>query len=373
MKITSVEAIEVRLPDEEIEANRWSGCQDAFILKIHTDEGITGIGDTFSSPRVVKALLEAPLSGASASGFGRLLIGMNPLDRRVINDMLHTKNLRLGRRGIVCHVVGAIDIALWDLAGKFYGQPVYQLLGGAFNKKLRAYASILFGSDGRATQQIAQRWVGQGFTAVKFGWTPMGESEQLDLELVEGARSGLGPNVDLIVDAGCCWDVATAMRRAEQFRDYGVLFLEEPLNREDLDGYRRLTGVSKLPIAAGEGESGRFAWRHFLDASGISIAQIDVEDNGFTEAVRIADMAEDRGIRVVNHFYTNGIGLAACLHWLASRRSAFILEYCVEETRIRLSLTRQQMPVIDGYVSVPEGPGLGVELNEDAIDRYRIA
>lgn len=373
MKITAVEGIEVRLPEEEVVANKWSGCQDAFILKIHTDEGITGIGDTFSSPRVMKALLEAPVSGASASGFGRLLIGMNPLDARVINETLHAKNLRLGRRGMVCHLIGAIDLALWDLAGKYYGQPVYQLLGGAFRKKLRAYASILFGPDGEATRAIASRWVGQGFTAVKFGWTPMGKSERLDLELVEGARLGLGPDADLIVDAGCCWDVATAIRRAEQFRDYGVLFLEEPLNREDVEGYRRLTSVSRLPIAAGEGEAGRFAWRYFLRESGIGIAQIDVEDNGFTEAVRIADFAEDQGARVVNHFYTNGIGLAACLHWLASRKSAFILEYCVEETPIRLSLTKQQMPVVDGYVSVPEGPGLGVELDEDAIDRYRTA
>jgi L-alanine-DL-glutamate epimerase-like enolase superfamily enzyme len=373
MKITEVEAIEVRLPEEEIETNKWSGCQDAFILKIHTDEGITGIGDTFSSPRVVKALLEAPVSGASASGFARLMVGMNPLDRCVINDMLHAKNLRLGRRGIVCHLIGAIDIALWDLAGKYYGQPVYQLLGGAFRKKLRAYASILFGPDGRTTGQIAKKWVGQGFTAVKFGWTPMGECEKLDLELVEGARLGLGPNADLIVDAGCCWDVATAIRRADQFCEYGVLFLEEPLNREDVGGYRRLTSRSKLPIAAGEGESGRFAWQHFLKGSGVGIAQIDVENNGITEAVRIADSAEDQGVRVVNHFYTNGIGLAACLHWLASRKSAFILEYCVEETPIRLSLTRQQLPVVDGYVSLPEGPGLGVELDDNVIDRYRVA
>ena len=372
MKITRVEAIELRLPEEEVSANRSSACQDAIIVKIHTDEGIVGVGDALSSPHAVKALIEAPVSGAGQIGLGKLLIGMNPLDIRTINDVLMTKNIRLGRRGMVCQAIAAIDIALWDIAGKYYQQPIYQLLGGAFHKKFRAYASILFGPDGKSTYEIARCWVDKGFTAVKFGWAPMGQSEKLDLELVEGARRGVGDKNDLLIDAGCCWDTNTAIRRAQQFKDYNVLFLEEPLDRENLQGYRKLTSVSPIPIAAGEGESGRFAWRHFIEQSGINIAQIDVENNGFTEATRIADMAEDYGIRVINHFYTNGIGLAACLHFLASRKSAFIFEYCVEETPIRLELTKQRMPVVDGYVELVEGPGLGIELNEETIKRYQV-
>ncbi len=372
MKITKVEAIELRLPEAEIIEPKATACQDAIIVKVHTDEGITGIGDALSSPRVVKALIEAPASGGSASGLGRLLIGLNPLDIKVINAMLHARSGRLGRRGVICHAIAAIDIALWDIAGKYYNQPVYQLLGGAFNKKLRAYASILFGPDGNSTSEIAKRWINKGFTAVKFGWSPMGQSEKLDLELVEGARRGAGDNNDVIIDAGCCWDTTTAIRRAQQFRDYNVLFLEEPLNRENLEGYKKLTSVSSLPIAAGEGETGRFAWQNFIERSGIDFAQIDVENNGITEATRIADMVEDHGLRVINHFYANSIGLAACLHFLASRESAFILEYCVEETPIRLELTKQEMPVVDGYVQVPEGPGLGIDLNEEVIGHYRI-
>ena len=373
MKITKVEAIELRLPEAEIIEPKATACQDAIIVKVHTDEGITGIGDTLSSPRVVKALIEAPASGGSASGLGRLLIGMNPLDIKVINAMLHAKNGRLGRRGVICHAIAAIDIALWDIAGKYYNQPVYQLLGGAFNKKLRAYASILFGPDGKTTCEIGKRWVNEGFTAVKFGWTPMGQSEKLDLELVEGGRRGVGEKNDLIIDAGCCWDTNTAIKRAQQFQDYGVLFLEEPLNRENVDGYRKLTSVSPIPIAAGEGEAGRFSHQHFIERSGINIVQIDTENTGITDASRVADIAEDHGVRVVNHFYTNSIGLAACLHWLASRQSAFILEYCVEETPIRQDLTRQKLPVVDGYIEVPEGPGLGIDLNEEIIERYRVA
>ena len=344
MKITKVEAIELRLPDEEVHAEKFSSAQDAVIVKIHTDEGIVGIGDSYSSPHMVKAAIEAPLSGASATGLARLLIGMDPLNIRPISHMLQAKNLRLGRRGIICHAIAAIDIALWDIAGKHYNKPIYQLLGGAFNKKLRAYASILFGKDGNETCEIAKRWVNEGFTAVKFGWSPMGQSEKLDLELVEGGRCGVGEKNDLIIDAGCCWDTNTAIKRAQQFQDYNVLFLEEPLNRENIDGYHKLTSVSPIPIAAGEGEAGR----------------------------RIADVAADHGVRVVNHFNTNPIGMAACLHWLASRQSAFILEYCVEETPIRQDLAKQKLSVVDGYIGVPEEPGLGINLNEEIIERYRV-
>ena len=218
MRITRIEAIELRLPDSEVHADKFSSCQDALVVKVHTDEGIVGVGDVYSSPRTVKALIEAPVSGGSASGLGRLLLGQNPLDRCTINAMLHACNLRLGRRGIVCHAVAAIDIALWDIAGKYYNQPVYQLLGGAFTKRLKAYASILFGSDGDDTARIGRRWVAEGFKTVKFGWGPMGRSEDLDLELVAGARRGVGEEADLIVDAGCCWDCATAVRRSPAVR-----------------------------------------------------------------------------------------------------------------------------------------------------------
>jgi len=372
MKITRVEAIELRLPEKEISEAKYSSAQDAMVVKVHTDEGIVGIGDSFSLPHVVKAMVEAPLSGASATGLARLITGMNPLDIRPINHLLQARNIRLGRRGIICHAIAAIDIALWDIAGKYYNQPVYQLLGGAFHRKLRAYASILFGPDGKATAEIGKRWVDEGFTAVKFGWTPMGQSEKLDLELVEGGRRGVGEKNDLIVDAGCCWDANTAIKRAQQFQDYNVLFLEEPLNRENVEGYHKLTSVSPIPIAAGEGEAGRFSHQSFIERSGINIVQIDVENTGLTEACRVADFAEDRGVKVVNHFYTNTIGSAAGLHFLASRQSAFIMEYCVEETPIRWDLTRQKMPVVDGCVEVPEGPGLGVDLDEEVIERYRV-
>ncbi len=355
MKITKIVAIELRLPESDV-IDKASSAQDSLIIKIHTDEGIVGIGEVDSCPRVAKAAIEAPFSHSIASGLGRILTGMNPLDIRVINEKLYQSTFYIGRRGVVVHAIGGIDIALWDIAGKYYNQPVYQLLGGVFRKKIRAYASILFGKDGQETCEIGKKWINKGFTAVKFGWAPMGQSEKLDLELVEGARRGVGDEYDVLIDAGCCWDTMTAIRRAKQFEDYKILWLEEPLEQDNLEGYRKLTDVSRIPVAAGEGDSGRFAWRDLIERGGINIAQVDVARNGFTEAVRIADMAEDHGLKVVNHFYTTGVNLAAGLHWLASRKTAFIFEYCVEETPLRWDVTKQKMEVDgDGFVHVPEG------------------
>jgi len=264
-------------------------------------------------------------------------------------------------------------MALWDLKGKILNQPVYRLLGGAFQTKVRAYASDLWGCNGDETAVKASRWKAFGYTAIKFGWAPMGHSEKVDLDLVEGARRGAGLDMDILVDAGCCWDTVTAIRRAQQFEEYNVFWLEEPLQQDNLEGYLQLSGVSRIPIAAGEGDSGRFAWSDLIDRGGIHICQIDLARNGFTEAMRIADLAEDRGRKVVNHFYTSGINLAAGLHFLAARKSTFICEYCVEETPIRWDVTKQRMEIDSGgYVHVPEGPGLGIDLNEDTIDNLRV-
>jgi len=370
MKITKVEAIELRLPEvKEITA----ASQDTLIIKIHTDAGIVGIGEVDSSPRVAKAVLEAPFSHNVASGFSRLLIGMNPLDIEVIYDKLYQASFYYGRRAVVIHTLGGIDMALWDIAGKYYKQPIYQLLGGAFHKEFRAYASTLFGPDGKTTREIGKRWVDEGFTAVKFGWEPMGQSEKLDLELVAGGRKGVGDKNDLLIDAGCCWDTKTAIIRSRKFEEFNIFWLEEPLSQDNLEGYARLSEASNIPIASGEGEAGRYAWRDLIERGKIDIAQIDLARNGFSESRRIADMAEDYGLRVVNHCYKTNISIAACLHWLATRKTGFIFEYSVDEGPLRLYLTKQSLKAVDGIIRVPDEPGLGVDLDEEIVSRYCVS
>ena len=371
MKITRVEAIELRLPESYL--GPYLGVRQTLIVKVHTDRGIVGIGEVDSCPSVIKATIDAPISNNPVSGLGKLIIGENPLDIGTLNEKMYQASFYYGRRAVVLHAIGGIDIALWDIAGKFYDQPIYQLLGGAYHKKVRAYASVLFGKDGNETCEIGKKWISKGFTAVKFGWDPMGQSEKLDLELVEGARRGVGDKNDVLVDAGCCWDTITAIRRAQQFEDYNIFWLEEPLAQDNIDGYRKLAHVSKIPIAAGEGDSGRFAWKDLIERGGIHIAQIDLARNGFTEAMRIADLAEDHSLKVVNHFWTSGVNLAAGLHFLAARKSTFICEYCMEESPLRWDVTKQKMEIdADGFVQVPEEPGLGVDLNEETIERFRV-
>src|SRR5262245_49121211 len=149
--------------------------------------------------------------------------------------------------------MSGIEIALWDIAGKAAKRPVYQLLGGGFKKKFRAYASILFGDTPAETERIARTLAGQGYRAVKFGWGPMGQSEESDIAHVKAARQGLGPGVELMVDAGLCWATATAIRRARQFEPFGLTWLEEPLHPDNFDGYARLCASNPpMRIAAGE-------------------------------------------------------------------------------------------------------------------------
>jgi L-alanine-DL-glutamate epimerase-like enolase superfamily enzyme len=371
MKITKVDAIELRLPEPEIEY-KATAAQDALIIKIHTDAGIVGIGEVDSSPRMAKAVVEAPMSNTVATGLGRLLIGMNPLDIEVINEKLYRESFYCGRRAVVIHTIGGIDMALWDIAGKFYRQPIYQLLGGAFQKRMRAYASDLFGADGEKTKEKAKRWIDQGFKAVKFGWTPMGQNEKIDLELVKGARLGIGDDNDLFIDAGCCWDTKTAKMRTRQFEQFLISWLEEPLQQDNIEGYQELSRISNIPIAAGEGEAGIHAYRDLIERGCIDIVQIDLARNGFTVTKKVSDLVELRNRRIVNHFYSTPINLAAGLHWLASRKSTFIVEYCVEDTDLRNKLVKQDLKAVEGFINVPEDPGLGIELNEDIVNKYRV-
>ena len=244
------------MPEEEI-ADKASAGQNSLIVKIHTDEGLTGIGEIDSHARVAKAAVDGPFVHSVCTGLARVMVGLDPLDNRVIGEALYQATFYYGRRGVVVQAIGGLDLALWDLKGKYFNQPVYRLLGGAHQKKMRAYASDLFGQTGDETAAKARRWREQGYTAVKFGWAPMGKSEKTDLEIVEGARRGAGSQMDVLVDAGCCWDTLTAMKRARQFEDYDVFWLEEPLQQDNLEGYGQLSSMSRIPIAAGEGDGAR--------------------------------------------------------------------------------------------------------------------
>jgi L-rhamnonate dehydratase len=348
-------------------AAKTASCQDAVLVRVRTDDGLEGIGEADSAPEVVKAIIDAPFSHNIACGLRELLIGENPLETGRLWEKMFRGTVYFGRTSVTLTAMAAIDMALWDLKGKYFGQPIHRLLGGKRHDSFPAYASILFGRDGAETAAIGQKWREAGYRAVKFGWEPMGQSEQLDLDLVRGARRGLGDDATLLIDAGLVWEARTALRRAHQFAEYSPGWLEEPLRPDDVDGYVWLRDRSPIPIAAGEAECGRQAFRPLLDRRALDVYQVDLSRCGFTDAAYIRDRIEEIAARPCNHCYTSPVTVAASLHWLSTCRDAFLFEDCVEDLPLRHELTTERMQATDGIIHVPDRPGLGVTLNEDFI------
>lgn len=370
MKITQVVCQILRVGPAEA---KTSSCQDAFLVRVRTDTGLEGIGEADSSPEVVQAVVDAPLSHNVACGLRELLLGENPLETERLWQKMYRGTMYLGRTSVTISAMAAVDMALWDLKGKHFGEPIHRLLGGKRHERIRAYASILFGRDGQETQQIGRRWVQSGYTAVKFGWEPMGRDEALDVELVRGARQGVREEATLLIDAGCVWDARSALRRAEAFADYNIGWLEEPLGQSDVEGYAWLRDRSPVPIAAGEGECGRESFRLLVDRHALDVYQVDLARCGFTDAAYIKNRVEEIGARLCNHCYTSPVNVAAGLHWLSTCRDAFLFEDCVEESPLRHELTVEKIQAVDGMIAVPDGPGLGVTLNEDFVRSALVA
>ncbi len=372
LKITGVEAIYLRLPEVKTQCD--SG-QDALIVKVTTNAGIVGYGEVDSNPMAVKGCIEGPFSHTTATGLAQVVIGEDPFRTEYLWHKMYRANIYGGRRGVGVHAISGIDLALWDIKGKALGLPVWKLLGGGFRDRFRAYASSLFGETPRETGERARRFAGQGYTAVKFGWDPMGRDEATDIALVREARAGLGPDLDLMIDAGLVYDAKTAIQRARAFEAYHPFWFEEPLLPDDYDGYAKLSAATSLRIAAGEEESERKSFLELMDKGKIDVVQIDLTRcGGFTEAIKIAALAADRGIPVVNHGFTTYLNVAAALHFLASIPNTLgLLEFVVEEgTTLRNSIT-PTITAKDGMVAVPTAPGLGIDPLEDGIARFRVA
>jgi L-alanine-DL-glutamate epimerase-like enolase superfamily enzyme len=370
MTITDVRAVHLSLPTI---AARSDGTQDALIVLVETDAGITGVGEVDSSPLAAKAAIEAPMSNSITSGLREVVVGRDPFEiERLWHDMYQASRYA-GRRGLFVHAMSGIDLALWDILGKAVELPVHTLLGGAFRRRVRAYASTLFGATLSATADRARWCVDQGFTAVKFGWDPMGENADHDEALVAAIRDAVGPDVDVLIDAGQCWDTKTAIGMARRFEPYGVYWLEEPLRPDNVEGYAELARATPLRIAAGEAESDRHSYLHLMEHGRIDVVQFDVtRTGGLTEAKKIAWAAYDRGRSVVNHSFTTDVNVAASLALLAALPEAPFLEYCVETSPIRTSLVREPVQIVDGYATVSDAPGLGVEIDPEILERYAV-
>lgn len=372
MKITEVETIYLRLPD--LDASRCDGTQDTLLIRVHTDEGIIGVGEVDSVPLVAKAVVDAPPSHSIATGLRHLLIGENPLEMEKLWDKMYRGTIYFGRTGPALHAISGVDIALWDIAGQVANRTVSQMLGGTFRNEIKAYASVLMPETPLEAGRLAEQYAKQGYLAAKFGWGPIGRDAKLDEELVKAIRSAVGDRLDIMIDAGLAWDLKGALRMAEVYEKYGVYWLEEPLHSNDIAGYRELADRTNLYIAGGEQESGRLAFQRILDEGHLDIIQPDLARcGGLTEGKKIAYMAYDRHKKVVPHAFKTGILLAASTHFASAIPNGFMTEYTMSDSPLARDLAETPIEFRNGYVIVPEDrPGLGVTLNMQVVERYRV-
>ena len=268
--------------------------------------------------------------------------------------------------------MAAIDLALWDIRGKALGAPVYELLGGARRKTLRCYATHPLGRNLEETSRFASILRDQGFSAVKFGWRPLGRDPVQDEAIVRCLRRAIGQDLDLLIDAGLAWDVDTALERIRQFEPYQLFWLEEPISAYDFEGYKKLTAKSRTPIAAGELASSSVELSRLVEQRCVHVLQVDVSRVGLTQGMKIAQFAADRGIPCVNHSYTYGINLAASLHFAAAIERTSLFEYQATPNEIRDVLTPDMPKPADGILALPQRAGLGVEVDEDALRRFAV-
>ena len=373
MKITDVEAIVLRQPD--VDTSKADGSQDALLIRVHTDEGITGVGEVDSLPPVIKAIIDAPASHSNASGLRALLIGEDPFEIDRLWQKMYAGSIYYGRRSAAIHALSGIDIALWDIKGKALGLPVSQLLGGPHRPKIRAYASTLMPDTPEEVRTVVGDLVTRGFAAIKLGWGPWGKDADLDIDLGRAAREAAGDSVELMFDIGMAWPTGdhgiAQTRKLEQFRPY---WIEEPFWPDEVDAYAKLADTVETRIAAGEEDSTRWGFRELIDRCHVDVVQPDVtRAGGISEVVRIGQLAAMRGVMCVTHSWSTGIIKAASLHALAALPASEWFEYCVQESPLNQVLTDERFPLdADGMVAIPTKPGLGIEIDEEIVERYRV-
>ena len=373
MKITDVEAIILRQPS--LDDGIADGSQDDLVIKIHTDEGIVGIGEVDSAPEAVAALVNRSSSHAIAGSLRDLLVGEDPRDVERLWQKMYRGLIYIGRRGIALHALSGIDIALWDVKGKSEGKPVHELLGGAKHERVRAYASMLMPDTTEETAERVSALRDEGFTAVKLGWGPIGRDAKHDVRLAAAAKEAAGDG-EILFDAGFGYrgDPKTAIEVARELEQLGVFWLEEPFEPDEYEAYAELADTVDIRVAAGEQDTTVWGFRELIERGRVDLVQPDVTRcGGITEWLRIAALAREHGLETVPHAWKSGIIKAASLQCNAVIPDALFQEYCVADTPINQTLTHERLPLEeDGTVRVPTAPGIGVTLDDEVVARYRV-
>ena len=356
----------------------------ALLVEVETDTGIVGIGEAGIGGGVTAAVIERSLKP--------LLIGEDSLLIEHLWQKMFVRTRQFGRRGVFMHAISGIDIALWDIAGKVAKLPVYRLLGGS-RDRVEAYASGGFYQEGKSVDDLAGEAEGyraRGFkgTKMKVGRNPSTQTHlrhqvdhaelcqvdpEEDIARVAAVRRALGPHAKLMVDINCAWSPSFAIEMGRALEPYKLYWIEEPVATDDIDGSARVADALATPVAGYETEIGLYGFRELITRGAVDIVQPDIAwAGGFSECRRIAALAQAHHLMVAPHAFASAVTLAASLHFIASIPNGLVLEFDQNPNALRDDLLKEPIRIEpDGMISLPERPGLGVELDRGAIERYR--
>lgn len=373
MKIRSINTrvITDELP-EKFGMSQWFWNKRAIcIVEIETDEGITGWGECFGPAQANAALINEL--------FAPLLKGKNPLQRRVIWEEMYNRTREFGRKGIAITALSGIDIALWDIFGKATGKPIAELLGADLETPITAYASSFYYSPTDDFRQIAidaRSGLDEGYQHFKMKVGALTLPE--DIKRVARVRELIGPDVTLAVDANRAYTTHEALKFAQAIEQYDISWFEEPILPDDTVAYHQLKQQFPIKLAAGESEFTRFGFRRFLEADCVDIAQPDVAAcGGISEILNIAALSTAYGVECYPHQWGSGISLAATLHVMAALPAA-VPRMAKEPARLELdrapNIFRDKLTDLDigPVMTVPNKPGLGIEIDHDMLDHYAL-
>jgi L-alanine-DL-glutamate epimerase-like enolase superfamily enzyme len=382
MKITQVRAIPMSDPVPKARQHRTDlGTKvksDATLILVETDKGLTGMGAALGTPPVVQAIVEHELAPE--------VVGEDPMFSERIFEKLYNGSrakpaLERGvaqaetsrRNGMVMEAISGVDIAIWDVKAKAMGIPVYQALG-AVRSRVRGYASGGWAPGNEAEAELGG-YAAKGFTAAKMRVVGRdGFSIENCVRRVEAARRGVGPKVELMVDAHASLETPVAINLARALEPYNISWFEEPVSPDNHVGMAEVRRSTIIPIASGEREFSRYGFKSMLDHKAIDVAQPDVaRAGGLTEIRRIAALTQAHDIRLAPHAWGSGLLFAASIHVAMASANCHILEVSQGYMPMMNELFNEPYDIRDGYVYAPDKPGLGFTLRPDALERFKYA
>lgn len=355
----------------------WIGQRSAVLVRITTDDGLVGWGEAFTQgpepPEIAATAIEHALKP--------WLIGRNPLDINVLWHEMYVKTRDFGRKGSVISAISGVDMALWDLAGHFYQQPIHRLLGGAFRDSIQPYATGFYRIEGQgeaarlAEEALQHREA--GFRAMKI---KLGFGLRDDIEVMHAINDALAdPEIELMVDANHAYGRSEALTLGGELEQFNLRWLEEPIVPEDIDGYAELRSRVAVPIAGGENEHTLFGFYPLIKAGGLDIAQPDIGSCGGLTGVRdITAIAHAAGVAVNPHVWGSAVAQAASVQFIACLPVPHarlypqqpILEYDRSSHPFRQQLIADPLQMQDGMITVNDKPGLGIEVRMDTVEKY---